>query len=181
MIPDKTIPFVFVHFEMAEHMYDLKLFADLRKFFFKPEVERQVYEKLRSYFLAEFNRLCPKYSADDLEQKRLSENDLVSGDDDDYYDDQRKNLQDVSNKKQQLEEITLSNKGSEMLLQIEQAKGKMKKFIKKKIKFRKYPHKRGVNVYILDDGTGNIIKNETAEGQEIEDDSVEEDSDEMSD
>ncbi len=47
-----------------------------------------------------------------------------------------------------------------MLLQIEQAKGKIKKFIKKKIKFRKYPNKRGVNVYVLDDGSGNVIKNE---------------------
>ncbi len=40
MIPDKTIPFVFIHFEMSEQMYDLKLFADQRKFFFKPELER---------------------------------------------------------------------------------------------------------------------------------------------
>lgn len=34
--------------------------------------------------------------------------------------------------------------------QIEEAKGKMKKFIKKRIKFRKYPHKRAVNVYVID-------------------------------
>lgn len=62
MIPDKTIPFVFMHFEMSEQMYDVKLMADMRKFFFKPETEKLVYEKLRTYFLSEFNKMCPKYS-----------------------------------------------------------------------------------------------------------------------
>ena len=51
MIPERTIPFVFVHVEMSEQQYDLKLLADVRKFFFKPEVEKQIYEKMRSYFL----------------------------------------------------------------------------------------------------------------------------------
>lgn len=158
MIPDKTIPFVFIHFEMSEQMYDLKLFADQRKFFFKPELERQVYEKLRSHFLAEFNKLCPKYSADDLE-RGIPEDYPESGEEGDE-DARKPPSKNGGQKKAQLEEITLSNKGSEMLLQIEQAKGKIKKFIKKKIKFRKYPHKRGVNVYVLDDGSGNVIKNE---------------------
>jgi hypothetical protein len=63
-----------------------------------------------------------------------------------------------------------------MLLQIEQAKGKIKKFIKKKIKFRKYPHKRGVNVYVLDDGSGNVIKNEDGV-QEIDEESEDDESD----
>lgn len=63
-----------------------------------------------------------------------------------------------------------------MLLQIEQAKGKIKKFIKKKIKFRKYPHKRGVNVYVLDDGSGNVIKNEDGV-QELDEESEDDESD----
>jgi len=66
-----------------------------------------------------------------------------------------------------------------MLLQIEQAKGKIKKFIKKKIKFRKYPHKRGVNVYVLDDGSGNVIKNE--DGVEEVDEESEDDESEYQD
>lgn len=66
-----------------------------------------------------------------------------------------------------------------MLLQIEQAKGKIKKFIKKKIKFRKYPHKRGVNVYVLDDGSGNVIKNE--DGVEEIDEESEDDESEYQD
>ena len=68
MIPDKTIPFVFIHFQMSDQIYDLKLQADLRKFFFKPELERLVYEKLRSHFLSEFNKMCPKYTPDELER-----------------------------------------------------------------------------------------------------------------
>lgn len=40
------------------------------------------------------------------------------------------------------------------LKQIEAAQGKIKKFIKKKIKFRRFPHKRGVNVYVVDTSTG---------------------------
>jgi hypothetical protein len=63
-----------------------------------------------------------------------------------------------------------------MLMQIEQAKGKIKKFIKKKIKFRKYPHKRGVNVYVLDDGSGNVIKNEDGV-QELDEESEDDESD----
>ena len=66
-----------------------------------------------------------------------------------------------------------------MLLQIEQAKGKIKKFIKKKIKFRKYPNKRGVNVYVLDDGSGNVIKNE--DGVEEVDEESEDDESEYQD
>ena len=66
MIPDKTIPFVFMHFEMTEQMYDVKLMADIRKFFFKPEVEKHIYEKMRTYFLSEFNKMCPKYSLNHL-------------------------------------------------------------------------------------------------------------------
>ncbi len=66
-----------------------------------------------------------------------------------------------------------------MLLQIEQAKGKIKKFIKKKIKFRKYPQKRGVNVYVLDDGSGNVIKNE--DGVEEVDEESEDDESEYQD
>jgi hypothetical protein len=54
-----------------------------------------------------------------------------------------------------------------MLLQIEQAKGKIKKFIKKKIKFRKY---------VLDDGSGNVIKNEDGV-QEIDEESEDDESD----
>jgi hypothetical protein len=50
-------------------MYDVKLMADIRKFFFKPEMEKLVYEKLRTYFLAEFNKMCPKYSL----QKQLTD------------------------------------------------------------------------------------------------------------
>lgn len=78
MIPDKTIPFVFMHFEMNEQMYDLKLMADMRKFFFKPDTERQVYEKMRSHFLGEFNRLCPKCSlanTSNLEELKFEEGD----------------------------------------------------------------------------------------------------------
>ena len=66
MIPDKTIPFVFMHFEMNEQMYDLKLMADMRKFFFKPELEKLIYEKMRSHFLSEFNKSCPKYTPNEL-------------------------------------------------------------------------------------------------------------------
>ena len=51
MIPDKTIPFVLMHIETSISNYDIKLLADVRKFFFKPDVEKIVYEKIRSLFL----------------------------------------------------------------------------------------------------------------------------------
>ncbi|CDW73097.1 dna mismatch repair protein [Stylonychia lemnae] len=68
MIPEKTIPFVFVHIETHHTNYDLKLMADQRKFFFKPESEKLIYEKLRSFFLQKFNQLCPKYTDEQIKQ-----------------------------------------------------------------------------------------------------------------
>ena len=62
MIGDKNIPFALVHVETHYLNYDLKLLADIRKFFFKPEAEKQIYEKLRSQFLQRFNQICPKYT-----------------------------------------------------------------------------------------------------------------------
>ena len=55
MIPDKTLPLVIVHVETHYQNFDLKLMADQRKFFFKPETERLIYERLRSSFLQRFN------------------------------------------------------------------------------------------------------------------------------
>ena len=75
MIPEKTVPFVFIHFEMDHSQYDIKLQADLRKFFFKPEIEKQIYEKLRSYFLQEFNKRCPSYNPEALLLKAKEDQD----------------------------------------------------------------------------------------------------------
>jgi hypothetical protein len=146
MIPDRTIPFVFVHFEMSENMYDIKLQADMRKFFFKPELERQVYEKMRSYFLSEFNKMCPKYTKDELE-RGLPE----------YQSDQEDAVSSDSGEPRQ----------SHMSEQIEEAKGKIKKFITKRIKFRQFPHKKKVNVYVLEstgEGSGDstVVQDEEA-------------------
>lgn len=57
-------------------MFDLKLMADMRKFFFKPEIEKLVYEKLRSHFLSEFNKMCPKYSI-----SQFGDGDFIDGGD----------------------------------------------------------------------------------------------------
>eukprot|EP00347_Sterkiella_histriomuscorum_P014588 403360310 len=69
MIDHKTIPFVLVHIESAPQNYDIKLQADQRKLFFKPEIEKQVYEKIRSLFFQRFNQICPIYSSQQLEEK----------------------------------------------------------------------------------------------------------------
>eukprot|EP00347_Sterkiella_histriomuscorum_P011976 403370378 len=55
MIPDKTLPFALINIETSILNYDLKLKADMRKFFFKPETEKQIYELLRASTLQRFN------------------------------------------------------------------------------------------------------------------------------
>lgn len=132
MIPDKTIPFVFMHFEMSEQMYDVKLMADMRKFFFKPETEKMVYEKLRTYFLSEFNKMCPKYS-----KAKLSEP---------TYQDMPQDLEEVYGGSCKDDEVQ-----QQRIQMIKETHGKMKQFIKKRIKFRKYPNKKSINVYVLEE------------------------------
>ena len=46
-----------MHVKAQPETYDLKLQADLRKFFFKPAMENKIYEKLKSFLWSYFNKL----------------------------------------------------------------------------------------------------------------------------
>ena len=56
-VSDSTIPYFLMHVRAQPETYDLKLYAHTRKFFFKPLIESQIYEKLRAYLWQFFNKL----------------------------------------------------------------------------------------------------------------------------
>lgn len=55
-IPAQTIPFVIINFKLAEECFDIKLFGEIRKFYFKPQYEKRMYEGLRTYLWTLFNK-----------------------------------------------------------------------------------------------------------------------------
>jgi len=45
-----------MHIILEPKFYDLKIMADLRKFFFKPQIEEQVVEKIKASLWSIFNK-----------------------------------------------------------------------------------------------------------------------------
>ena len=46
-----------MHVKAQPETFDLKLTADMRKFFFKPQLEDEIYEKLKSLLWSTFNKM----------------------------------------------------------------------------------------------------------------------------
>jgi hypothetical protein len=71
-VADSAIPYFLLHIKAHPDTYDLKLSADLRKFFFKPNIENKIYEKLRSYLWSHFNKISAQFDTND-ETERLAD------------------------------------------------------------------------------------------------------------
>eukprot|EP00347_Sterkiella_histriomuscorum_P000590 403375263 len=169
MIAEKTIPFVFMSIETTHQNYDLKLQADIRKFFFKPEIEKNVYEKIRSLFLQRFNQMCPLYTDEQIFKRQQADLE-IQGDSQEIFD---YNSQGYKQQSQEIQEIKSFQEIQEIrnnpLRQVQMytapggedptkffpeqniikvSPSVMKKKLKK-LKYRKYPLKKLVNVYVI--------------------------------
>lgn len=56
-IPPQTIPFVVIEIQAKDESFDIKLLGDQRKFYFKPQYEKMMYEKMRFFLWTYFNKL----------------------------------------------------------------------------------------------------------------------------
>ncbi|CDW79235.1 dna mismatch repair protein [Stylonychia lemnae] len=146
MIADKTIPFVLMNIEMSHQSYDLKLQADIRKFFFKPEIEKVVYEKIRSLFLQRFNKIqqqdiqeIPGFDQEEQKFQSQEESQQLNQ----YFNNNE--LLNSENQYEQYEDQSLHYPKQQI---IKVSKSVLKKKLKK-LKYRKYPLKRLVNVYVI--------------------------------
>ena len=60
-IASEAIPYFLMHVRAQPETYDLRLQADIRKFFFKPVLEQRVMEKLKSFLWSYFNKLSVQF------------------------------------------------------------------------------------------------------------------------
>jgi hypothetical protein len=56
-VAQESIPYILIHVKSPPNLYDLKVHADLRKFFFKPHMEDTVFEQIRAFLWDKFNRM----------------------------------------------------------------------------------------------------------------------------
>ena len=61
MIAEESFPYLLMHVKAQPETFDLKLTADMRKFFFKPQLEDEIYEKLKSLLWSTFNKMQVQY------------------------------------------------------------------------------------------------------------------------
>lgn len=52
-----TFPYFCLHIQAPPNLYDLKLYADMRKFHFKPELEEPMLESIRVFLFEKFNKM----------------------------------------------------------------------------------------------------------------------------
>jgi len=55
-VTNGAIPYFLMHVIADVKSYDIKVYADLRKFFFKPHMEDMIFEKIKSTLWSLFNR-----------------------------------------------------------------------------------------------------------------------------
>lgn len=46
-VAEAAIPYILIHVKAPPNFYDLKVHADMRKFFFKPHLEQRIFEQIR--------------------------------------------------------------------------------------------------------------------------------------
>lgn len=56
-VAETAVPYFLMHVKAVPDAFDIKLQADMLKFFFKPKIEMTILEKLKSYLWSKFNKI----------------------------------------------------------------------------------------------------------------------------